>query len=432
MVVFLSPHSDPEANLGEQDAGGQCVYQHSLAQALVQIEGVAVRTYTRHTGARPAISTYGNYSIHRLESGGLDFVPKEHIEMYLNDFARQITRHLPLTTPLVLHGHYWDGGKTSLLLKTFMKKPVSMVWTPHSLGAIKRQKFKGENNENIYNFIPRIVWENYTIYAADRIIVSTPKEKNLLMREYSLLKNKISIIPPGTELSQFHPVGQSKARKKFNLPSQGKMLLCMGRISRSKGYHLALHVLHQLAATNQKNIFLVICGGSPQSTDQIEKAYLQELTHLTLTLGLEKKVIFHPAISHEEVNYMYQAADIVLLPSEHEPFGLTVLEAMAAGTPVVAQNLGGPTQIIAHNQTGILVNFHAPQKTATEIANLINNPGLAQTLAQSAQSSVRREYSWQNKARKFYSVYRQVLSNANHSFNQRLKNNYFLRHNLGL
>src|SRR5688500_4319001 len=105
MVVFLSPHSDPEADLGEPDAGGQCVYEHALAKSLAQIDGVTVRTYCRQTGKRASVSKYGDYSVHRLETGKKGFVPKEQIESHIDEFAKQVVKQLSNSKNIVLHGH---------------------------------------------------------------------------------------------------------------------------------------------------------------------------------------------------------------------------------------------------------------------------------------------------------------------------------------
>jgi glycosyltransferase involved in cell wall biosynthesis len=443
-IVFLSPHSDPEARLGEPDAGGQCLYEHQLAKALSTLPGIEVTTYCRLASKRPQTSQVTDqYRIRRITCERNQYIPKEKIERTIHHFSKKIAQELKGTTqPLIFHGHYWDGGKTSLFLKSQFPQ-AGLVWTPHSLGAVKRRNFEGEWNEQIYNFIPRLVWENYTAFAADAIVVSSLVEKLQVSRQYLANPKKINVIAPGIDPELFTPMDQEEARKKLNLSQNTQLLLCLGRIDRTKGYHHAIRVLHELLIINsqsnsnpaiKKDIKLMICGGSSRPTAE-ENDYIQELKQLAEKLGVGKKVIFHKAVPHHQTRFYYAASDIFLLTSENEPFGLTVLEAMSMGKPVISFNEGGPSNIISHNQTGFLVEKHDYERMAYYVQTLLDHPHVHSRIGHHARAFVVADFNWLEKAEEFTTIYRQAL---NHQlkpalfFTQWLNNNYFLKHNLNL
>jgi glycosyltransferase involved in cell wall biosynthesis len=436
-IIFLSPHSDPEARLGEPDAGGQCLYEHQLAKALSDVPGVEVVTYCRLASDRPPTSQVTNhYQVRRIESESNRYIPKERIEKTIRHFARQVAVELEEDqSPLVFHGHYWDGGKASLYLKSKFPK-ACLVWTPHSLGAVKRRHFEGEWNERIYNFIPRLVWENYTAFAANAIIVSTLDEKLQVSRQYLANPKKISVISPGIDTVLFSPIDRQEARAKLGLAEDDSLLLCLGRIDRSKGYHHAIRALRELLNYKpESRAKLLICGGSVASESAEENAYLKELKELATQLGLAERVIFHPAVPHEEVRFFYGAADIFLMVSESEPFGITVLEAMAMGMPVIAFNSGGPSDIITHNQTGLLIEKHDYERMAYYMDALLSHQRYRERISRHARSFIAADFNWSEKAEEFLEIYQDSLAEVALQptlFSEWLNNNYFLKHNLSL
>lgn len=432
-VVFLSPHSDPEANLGEPDSGGQCVYEYQLGKALAQFPDTKVTIYCRkNADYKTDTQVEKNFIIRRVESLGSDFVPKEYIEPTLPGISDVVYKELAgETQPLVLHGHYWDGGKLALHLLARNTSVLPFIYTPHSLGTSKRKKFQGRNNEKFYNFIPRLTWENYSIFAANKIIVSTEQEKQAMIDEYNIMPYKIQIVPPGIDFSHFPLIDKKAIKKKLKLPQNAKLLLCLGRMSRFKSYQHAIRALKLLKQTYNEPVYLIICGGSEKSDPQSEDAqYLQELQNLVSDLDLNDSVIFRPALTYDRVHEMYRAADIKIISAEHEPFGLTVLEAMATKTPVVATNNGGPSSIINHNNTGLLVDIFDTQAVATHLYNLLTDEKLYVKISENAYQYVHSEYSWETKAVRFKKVYESVLEDYDRWFYENYKNNYFLQQNL--
>ncbi|HYD34984.1 MAG TPA: glycosyltransferase [Vitreimonas sp.] len=428
----MSPHSDPEAHLGEPDSGGQCIYEQQLGKALTrQFDDIDVTIFCRDTKRRPRHTWLSDRcQVIRIECGATDYIPKEHIEAALPKFVHQVVRFLPFQESVVVHGHYWDGGKASLQLKRLLPKPMPLVWTPHSLGSLKRQNFKGLNHEVEYNFIPRITWENYTAFSAESVIVSSVQEKKVLTDEYLLKPTKVEIIPPGIDLEQLQPINQRDARQKYHLPEDGKVILCLGRMTPAKGYEHAIHGLASLLQKYTEPVYLVICGGSADNQTLEEKKYYDSLVEIVKDLRLQKQVIFLSAVPHDEINELYSAADIFVLPSEHEPFGLVALEAMACGVPLVAANTGGLASSLQHNLHACLVNIHNSERLSYYFLSLLKDTQFRHKLIRNGQNLVKESYGWDARATEFAQVYRQVLSKPSPFFHTWVNNNYFLNANV--
>lgn len=431
-AIFVSPHSDPQADLGEPDSGGQCVYEHQLAHALTNI-GWDVTTFCRQVGRREDLTVVNDhYRIHRIPCGPAGFIPKEEIAEFLPEFIHNLQPLLP-QEPYVVHGHYWDGGKASLYLRGMQQNSNPFIWTPHSLGSMKREKFPGSENEFTYNFIPRLTWENYSCFAADQVIVSSPQEKAIVLDKYGYDEERVSVISPGIHWDDLIPQEKKTMRKKYGLPEDGKILLCLGRMTRAKGYHHAIRALAWLKEQYAEPVSLVICGGTAASASKEEEEYKRYLRQVTEELHLEESVYFLPAIAHEKVSEIYSAADIFIMSSENEPFGLTVLESMIMGVPVVASNTGGPTFLIQHNFTGSLVTIYNPRRVAHYIFSYFKDPQFTKRVIHNAKKFATQEFDWKNQAQRFAEVYEKALKHSQapdlHTWIQR---NHFLKTNLEL
>lgn len=438
-IFFFSPHSDPQAELGEPDAGGQCLYEDQLAKALSDIEGVRVTTFCRFSGERELHQKVNDhYSIVRIQAGPAEFIPKEEIEPLLPEFINEVKKYISAKpfkgTKKVVHGHYWDGAKASLIFKACMPD-IGTVWTPHSLATIKRETFPGAEQEKKYNFLPRLVWENYILYSSEQVIVSTEQEKDVTVKRYQTDPEKVQVIPPGLDFGDLEMVEKAEARQKYHLPQQANILLCLGRMTASKGYEYGIQVLEELKKKKLDDpTYLVICGGPDLDTPKksSDAVYKKELYQIAKDKGLADKVIFFAAMPHQDVKYMFRAADVFLMTSESEPFGLTPLEAMALNRPVVSFNKGGPAHLITHNRTGCLVRPRDTEQMAGYVTALLKDIDYRSDITTNAYHFVRQNFDWKVLAKKFLTVYQQALTQVQSQcdFEDEVKNNYFLHHNL--
>lgn len=428
--MFLSPHSDPQADLGEPDAGGQCVYEHQLALELAN-NGIEVTTVCRQTGQRPDISQVNdNYQILRIEAGRGGFVPKERMEVVLPELVNNLMPTIYRQPPDLLHAHYWDGGKTALMIKANKTGNIPLVFTPHSLGDLKRGQFPTRRNEFVYNFIPRLTWENYTLQASEQVVVSSQTEKVDVVERYGVDENKIKVIAPGIDIDRLGESKRAEARKRLGLPQKEKILLALGRLTPSKGYQEAIEIFSEFKKRYQGPAKLLIIGGG-EKLNQAELSYRRRLEEVAKSLRVFEAVVFRPALPYQEVGLAYAAADIFLLVSKHEPFGLTVLEAMASKTPVIAFNRGGPAEILRHNETGCLVPYKQPVQAAYYALSLIKDRDYREKIIRQAEEEVKRKYTWIQRTKEFIGVYQQAIEEK-FNFRAWFRKNYFLWHNLRL
>lgn len=429
-VIFLSAHCDPQADLGEPDAGGQCVYEHELAKALSK-QQITVSTFCRDTGKRKKKTRVNaHYTIYRVPCGPVGFIPKEEIAGVLPEFSARVMTILTKKLPDIIHAHYWDGGKSALHIKKILPS-VPLVWTPHSLGILKRRKFIGTENEQLYNFIPRLAWENYTLFSSQKVIVSSHAEKQVVIDSYSMESDRISIVPPGTQLKRLERIPKRQARIKLGFPTDAKILLCLGRLSPSKNYEQAIRVLKDLNGSFSSSVYLAIVGGSVTPTDPQEIAYKNELIRLANELGVIDRVLFHPAVGYSQINAVYSSADVHLMVAKQEPYGLTIIESMAAKTPVVAFNSGGAASIIMHNVTGSLVDSAHPERMAGYVRTFLRDTTFASTVTTQAHDFVEKRYGWDQRLDDYLRVYEAALkSRESVPFDDWASQNDFLRHNL--
>jgi glycosyltransferase involved in cell wall biosynthesis len=423
-IAFLSPHSDPEARIGEVDSGGQCVYEYQLGKHLSQIEGVQVTIYCRKKFDYPYISHVNDrFSIKRIVCGGEGFIPKEEMAPVVDEFAERVADDLRRDHVDIVAGHYWDGGAASLFLYKHLVSEFPLVWTPHSLGRAKRARFLGIDNEMIYKFIPRISWESYTLLLSDRIIVSTIDEKQHLMKDYQVEESKITVIPIGIETEFLEPIDRTAARDALNLPQDKVIIMSLGRMDRRKGYHNCIRVFDEFRKTSKIDAIFVLFSGNNASYTTEESLYQGELQALVTELGLQDRVIFRNAVPHEEVRNLYSASDVYLCLSETEPFGITVLEGMYAKIPVIATSDGGPRNIISNNTNGILVDPHDYGRAAYDLQSILKDQKYRKKIILNARRHIEKHYTWKARAEEFYQAYIDLVRHSN-----KLSKRDFLRH----
>jgi glycosyltransferase involved in cell wall biosynthesis len=416
-IVFLSPHSDPEARLGEVDAGGQCIYEFELAKNLSQIPDTKVTIYCRKKFGHQDVSVVSDtFSIKRIECGGEEFIPKEQLYPYIDEFAIAAAQDLRQDPPNILHGHYWDGAKASLLIYKYLRMNVPVVWTPHALAVPKKLKFAGVANEILHKFIPRIAWESYAVLFSDGIIVSTDNEKKMLLDDYHCHNGHIAIIPPGISQDNFTVVDKMEARKKYGIPEDVINIVSYGRATPTKGYHNTIRAFAELKKVAHINAMLSIFTGSETSVNDEEVQYLKSLRALAAELGVDKDILFHDSVPHDEVKNILSASDVYVNLADYEYFGITVLEAMYMKLPVVVTTSGGPKNIITHTVNGMLVSPTDYRRAAYDILSVIRDKRIRDRLTTNARALIEEKYTWKVRAALFYDHYINLKPLSDHSY----------------
>ncbi|MFO7631881.1 MAG: glycosyltransferase, partial [Caldilinea sp.] len=341
-IAMLSYHTCPLAMLGGKKTGGMNVYVRDLSRALAVL-GVAVDVFTRSQDdcAPRVVHDLGpGARVMHIPAGPERPIPVNDTERYLDefvtnilDFAEREGLHYD-----VIHSHYWLSGMAAAsLAAAWGATPIVHMF--HTLGHMKNQIARDEGERAPQS---RLDGEAHVVQIADRLIAATPAEVTQLTALYGAARAKIAIVPPGVDLAHFHPIPQLKAKQMIGIPPQRKNILFAGRIEPLKGIDTLLDAIALLKArhiTDLADTCVTIIGGNPWADTLDEE--LERLQRMCLELGLEDLVAFAGARDQQILPYYYAAAEMVVMPSHYESFGMVALEAMAMGTPVIASEVGG-------------------------------------------------------------------------------------------
>jgi D-inositol-3-phosphate glycosyltransferase len=246
---------------------------------------------------------------------------------------------------------------------------------------------------------------------ADRIVASTPAELAQLRWLYDADTRKISVVPPGVDTSHFYPIPKDEAREFVGIPAEDRNILFVGRVEPLKGIDLLLRAIAMMTdyqIVNRAALSVTIVGGDPNVSRDEMSAEMTRLQDLRNEYGIGDVVAFLGKRGQDTLPYYYSAADVVVMPSQYESFGMVALEAMACGTPVVASEVGGLAFLVRESETGFLVRGDDPDELCDRLIALITNETLRKTMGRRA-SEVAREYSWQIVGNKVLEVYDSVL-----------------------
>ena len=390
-LAVLSMHTSPLARLGAGDGGGMNVYVRELSGALARA-GVECDVYTRRSAPRlaPVVDVEPGVRVHHVAAGPPVAVPKDELPELVDDFtAGVLARMRAGATPDLIHANYWLSGMSGHELKHTLGLPL--VSTFHTLARVKAEAADDDHGL-------RARAEADVIGCSDAILANSPDEAVQLERLYSAVPDRIEIVPPGVDHALFFPGDQVAARAALGL-RDGPVLLFVGRIQPLKGADVAVRAL--AALTVHPTATLVLVGGASGPEGPAEMARLHTLV---VECGVADRVRFVPPQPHGGLADYYRAADVCLVPSRSESFGLVALEAAACGTPVVAAAVGGLRSLVAHAVTGFLVEGRDPADFAAYTGELLSDPALAAEMGGRAAAAARR-YRWSITAARLRRVY---------------------------
>lgn len=395
-VAMLSVHTSPLVMPGSvKDAGGMNVYIRELARELGH-SSYNVDIFTRRTQPEQPDMVYltPRVRVIHLAAGPAEPVQKNDLYQYLLSFAHQVEQFARRERVRydVLHSHYWLSGVVGLQLARRWHIPHVTMF--HTLAHLKQLANPAEPESFL-----RLEMERELIKRADRIIATTDDERMQIIRHCGATSSQVDVIPCGVDLHRFVPGDRQEGCARLALRADQPVLLFVGRLDPFKGPDVFLRA----AALMRRKAQLVIVGGNLAGDPELEK-----LRHLARDLGLAKRVRFLGALAQEELPLIYSAADVTVVPSYYESFGMAAVESLACGTPVVATRAGGLITVIRHAETGYLVS-RCPGFFAERLDSLLSSPATLSAMRSAARTSI-LEYSWQGVAAQMRRVYEQVTN----------------------
>ena len=399
-IAMLSVHSCPVGRVGSKDTGGMSVYIRELARELGR-RGHNVDIYTRaHDPSEAAIVGLGdNARIIHLQAGEVEPVDKLVVYSHLEAFASALEdfRERNGLRYDVIHSHYWLSGWVGRKIQRRWNVPHIIMF--HTLGAIKNAIGVGETEPAL-----RIMAERELALDCQRIIAATDREKSDLGRYYDAPPDRISVIPCGVNLDLFRRIDKETARQRLGF-NGNKIILFVGRIEPLKGLDKLLAALPALDNGQSRPVgMLVVVGGDERSQSEVER-----LRKLSRSLHIQDIVTFRGIEEQERLPLYYSAADVCVIPSYYESFGLVALESLACGTPIVATRVGCIESVVRQGQNGCMVEDNAPARLAHSIAALLTEQDNGLKSTDSIRASV-NGYSWSDIAEAIVPVYREVVA----------------------
>ena len=411
---MVSTHGYVAANppLGAADTGGQVVYVLELSKKLAQL-GYEVDIWTRQFEDQPELEPVAEQvRIIRVPCGGKQFIPKEYLDQKLPQWcenARRFIKKHGLKYEFI-DSHYWDAGVAGQDLSEALDVPH--VHTPHSLGIWKKRQMENDypgdtaKFEKQYNFTQRIRQETILYSEADLVVATTPPQLDLLINDYEAPAANCRMIPPGYDDNRFFPVGEaSRNAIRQKLGFTCKTVVAIGRLARNKGYDLLVQGFSVLAAREPEARLYLAVGGT--NATKLEETILAELKELVSQLKLEDKVIFGSFIPDDQLPDYYRAADIFVLSSRYEPFGMTAIEAMASGTPTVVTVHGGLYRALTFGRHALFADPFDKEDLGITMWKVFRHPRLRVRLSRMGAHKARSLFTWTGVAQQLIALVEQ-------------------------
>ena len=374
-VALISVHGDPALQAGGKDAGGMNIYIREVAQRL-KSEGIEVDIFTReHNRQEELEDEFKVLNIIYINAGDPS-IDKTGIFSYLDKFVEGVLNYSSRQNQPyeLIYAHYWLSGVVAIELKNAWNVPI--ITSFHTMQGIKRETFPFNKDNQEREKQERII-----SLQSDSIIAWSLHEKKFIEQNFGVKSSKISVIPPGVDLDLFHPINIQEARRKIHMQEDVRAILYVGRIERLKGLDMLLKALSQI---QHKDTFLYVIGGT-NNTEEVNR-----LKKICIDLNLNEKVHFIGSISRAQLKYYYNSADLYVLPSYYESFGLSVLEAAACGRPTIASKVGGLPSIIRDNETGFLLEQRSLGSLIKKIEILLNDKELSDTMGRAARKQAEK------------------------------------------
>ncbi|MGH8960483.1 MAG: D-inositol-3-phosphate glycosyltransferase [Jatrophihabitantaceae bacterium] len=400
---MLSVHTSPLDAPGGGDAGGMNVYIVETAKRLAAA-GVEVEIFTRATSSEqpPRVELEPGVLVRHVTAGPFEGLAKGDLPAQLCAFSAGVMRAEAFQEPGfydVIHSHYWLSGQVGWLARE--RWGVPLVHSAHTLAKVKNALLA---DGDVPEPMARVIGEEQVVAEADRLIASTAEEADELIGLYGAEPSRVRTIAPGVDLETFTPGDVVAARRRVGLPETAPTLLFVGRIQPLKAPDVLLRAAAVLRADHPD--LQVVVLGAPSGTGLADTHWLAGLAG---SLELADTVRFVPPAARDVVAQYYRAADLTVVPSYNESFGLVALESQACGTPVVAAAVGGLTTAVADGDSGVLVDGHDPDLWAKVIGDLLRPPSPLTRLAAGARPHA-EQFSWERTTGGLLAAYTEAMA----------------------
>lgn len=389
-VAFISEHASPLALLGGVDSGGQNLYVDRVAHHLIKL-GYEVDVYTRcDNSCHEQIVAYspGIRVIH-ITAGPKEYIPKENLFSFMDEFAANmivLAESQDFTYDLI-HAHFWMSGYVAAHIRNTLKIPF--VITFHALGKLRRV------HQGIADGFPdaRFKVEEMIVSQASAIIAECTQDKEDLMIHYFAEEEKVKIIPCGFDASEFYHLDKQEAKIKLGLDPEERIVLQLGRMVPRKGVD---NVIKSMSFIGQQELplRLLIVGGESDEPDPLKTPEIGRLQKIASQENISDKVTFVGRKNRDQLKYYYNAADVFVTTPWYEPFGITPLESMACGTPVIGSCVGGIKYSVIHGKTGFHVPPNDPEILGKRISEILTDDNTRMLFSKNAIDHVNKLFTW--------------------------------------
>lgn len=404
-IALISEHASPLAALGGVDAGGQNIAVGELAQHLASI-GYEVDVFTRWDDRRLPETVFwrGGVRIVHIKAGPVSYIPKEELLPHMTEFTNNVLAFFKREKyPYkLIHAHFFMSALVAADIKKALGIPY--VVTFHALGKV-RHLHQGKAD---HFPAERFAIEERVIREADQIVALCPQDEEDLVTYYKADAERITIIPNGYNANDFYPIDKLLARMVLGLDNKEPVILQLGRLVPRKGIDTLIVALKQLRQKHGITARLLVVGGESDEPDPAVTPEIGRLEELADKEGVGNRVTFIGRRGRDTLRYYYNAADVFVTTPWYEPFGITPLEAMACGTPVVGSNVGGIKFTIKDGFSGFLVPPKNPEILAERLSELLKSRKLLTYFSENALRQV-ENFSWARVASQTAAMYEKVV-----------------------
>lgn len=405
-IAMFSEHASPVALLGSEDAGGQNVYVDQVSRNVAAL-GFQVDVFTRRDCEElpDEMDWADGVRVVNLRAGPARFIKKDPLWVHMPPFRDrflEFARQRRLDYDLI-HANFWMSGWVACQVKPVLDVPVVEIF--HALGKVKRLH-QGEADSSPED---RVVIEYGVIDDVDRIIAQCPNEMGELVGLYDADPSKIEVIPSAVDVQTFRPVSKERARQELGLDPDEWVVVYVGRMLPRKGIDNVLLAFARLARRAPAPMRLVIVGGETVDGDPMQTPEIRRLADIATLHEIRDRVVFTGKRPQDRLRVYYSAADVAVTTPWYEPFGLTPLEAMACGTPVIGSDVGGIQFTVADGETGFLVPARDPAALDRRLERLLADRSLARRMGRAARARVERLFTWQKVGERTAELYESML-----------------------